>query len=409
MNFGSHLRTWRGCERSRPVVLLSIVFYTGVICLFAKHNFRQAEETATLDDAGQEIEVAGGRERTDANMIGASQKRTEQEIVFFLILCEGEAGDGQGGKLAADISRQLRQAAVMLKSAVALATKKLRFLVIADSKKLYHKFAEIPSHWPEEYQRKITMEYRYVWYPPNRVDMRNMFRVCATERLFLPEMFPELDAAIYIDTDLIFMRPPDDLWNEFDRFNDRQVAAMAPCLYHYGSKRNKVPFYGTSGLNAGIMHLNLTRLSTFPDGGWIPANMKVFEQYKKIIKLADQDILNILFHKHPDLLFELGCQWNYRLWQCSQGTNMCPHAAKEGASALHGNAMAFVSGQEMKLQVVFEAWENHLLGSPLDDLLSTIKKNLALVSEMAKPSKCARIPEIDAILTRELSKHVSVL
>ncbi|XP_066983804.1 glucoside xylosyltransferase 2-like [Macrobrachium rosenbergii] len=156
----------------------------------------------------------------------------------------------------------------MLKSAVALTTKKLRFLVIADSKKLYHKFAEIPSHWPEDYQRKISMEYRYIWYPPERLDMRNMFRVCATERLFLPEMFPELDAAIYIDTDLIFMRPPDDLWNEFDRFNDRQVAAMAPCLYHYGTKRNKVPFYGTSGLNAGIMHLNLTRLSTFPNGGW---------------------------------------------------------------------------------------------------------------------------------------------
>ena len=36
--------------------------------------------------------------------------------------------------------------------------------------------------------------------------MKNMFRVCATERLFIPDMFPSLERAIYIDTDLIFLR-----------------------------------------------------------------------------------------------------------------------------------------------------------------------------------------------------------
>ena len=36
--------------------------------------------------------------------------------------------------------------------------------------------------------------------------MRSMFRVCATERLFIPDMFPAMDRAIYIDTDLIFLR-----------------------------------------------------------------------------------------------------------------------------------------------------------------------------------------------------------
>ena len=42
-----------------------------------------------------------------------------------------------------------------------------------------------------------------------RQDMKNMFRVCATERLFIPDMFPSLDRAIYIDTDLIFLRYDD--------------------------------------------------------------------------------------------------------------------------------------------------------------------------------------------------------
>ena len=45
------------------------------------------------------------------------------------------------------------------------------------------------------------------------------------------------------------------------------------------------------------MHMNLTRMKDFPGGGWIAANMKVFDTFKKRIKLADQDILNILFYK----------------------------------------------------------------------------------------------------------------
>lgn len=60
---------------------------------------------------------------------------------------------------------------------------------------------------------------------------------------------------------------------------------------------SQIPFYGSSGLNAGIMHMNLTRMKSFPGGGWTPAVMKVFDNFKQRIKLADQDMLNILFHK----------------------------------------------------------------------------------------------------------------
>lgn len=60
---------------------------------------------------------------------------------------------------------------------------------------------------------------------------------------------------------------------------------------------SQVPYYGKTGLNAGVMHMNLTRMKNFPGGGWIAANLKVFDIFKKKIKLADQDILNILFHK----------------------------------------------------------------------------------------------------------------
>ncbi|XP_063605885.1 glucoside xylosyltransferase 2-like, partial [Penaeus indicus] len=371
MAFISYIRTIRA--RGRPVVPLALVL---CIYTFAKYNFsRDNGRPASLNP---EALTSNTEAFSSVGQNGETQTARKEELVFFLIQCEGVEGftlhllpswvvvtvinnrfnpvsgtptANQGGNKASDIGRQIRQAAVMLKSAAALTSTFLRFLVIADSKSLYQRLVNTTSNWPIEYQQRLSFEYYNVWYPPGREDMRNMFRVCATERLFLPDMFPDLDAAIYIDTDLVFLRPPEDLWAEFRKFNDRQVAAMAPCLYHYGSTRNKIPFYGSSGLNAGIMHMNLTRMKSFPGGGWTPAVMKVFDNFRQRIKLADQDMLNILFHKHPQKLYELGCEWNYRVWQCSQGSNMCPQASTNGVSILHGNALAFVSGAERKLQL----------------------------------------------------------
>ena len=79
----------------------------------------------------------------------------------------------------------------------------------------------------------------------------------------------------------------------------------------------QVPFYGETGLNAGIMHMDLERMRDIPDG-WTRANMAMHDKFRTRIKLADQDILNILFHYYPDMLYELPCEWNYRVWQCSQ-------------------------------------------------------------------------------------------
>ena len=79
-----------------------------------------------------------------------------------------------------------------------------------------------------------------MWYPEGRNNMKDVFQVCATERLFLPLILPKEDAVIYLDTDLIFLTPPEKLWNKFLLFNSEQFSAMAPCLVYYNSHANKV-------------------------------------------------------------------------------------------------------------------------------------------------------------------------
>merc|ERR1711992_441127 len=104
------------------------------------------------------------------------------------------------------------------------------------------------------------------------------------------------------------------------------------------------------------------------------------DKFKKQIKLADQDILNILFHYYPDLLYELPCEWNYRVWQCSQGRNKCDTAEENGVSILHGNALSFVKGNEMKIQKVFEAFEQFRLGEEtLAQLVTQLEASLIQV------------------------------
>jgi len=335
---------------------------------------------------------------------GAASSQTRKELTFILILCGGTGT--QGSKQASDVGRQIRQAEVMLKSAVLFTKRRLHFLVIADSKKLFSRLLNRTTAWPDTYRKKIRFSMHDVWYPEERQDMKSMFRVCATERLFVPDMFPSLEKAIYIDTDLIFMRPPEDLWSFFDDFSSSHIAAMAPCMYHYGSKRNKVPYYGETGLNAGIMHMHLDRMREIPDG-WMGATMAMHDKYKSRIKLADQDILNILFSFYPEKLYELPCEWNYRVWQCSQGENKCSGAEQNGVSILHGNALAFVKGNEMKIQTIFESFEQFKLGKDnLGQLYTQVVAGLGQVDREGQPSKCKAVAGIDSILLGEMEKNV---
>lgn len=43
-------------------------------------------------------------------------------------------------------------------------------------------------------------------------------------------MLPDEDALIYLDTDILFMTPPEDLWAQFEAFNSKQVVGIPPLL-----------------------------------------------------------------------------------------------------------------------------------------------------------------------------------
>lgn len=74
----------------------------------------------------------------------------------------------------------------------------------------------------------------------------------------------DVDSLLYVDTDVLFLRPIEDIWKLLRQFNSTQLAAMAPeheiPKIGWYSRFAQHPFYGSAGVNSGVMLMNLTRI-----------------------------------------------------------------------------------------------------------------------------------------------------
>uniref|UniRef100_A0A2P2IBU6 UDP-D-xylose:beta-D-glucoside alpha-1,3-D-xylosyltransferase n=1 Tax=Hirondellea gigas TaxID=1518452 RepID=A0A2P2IBU6_9CRUS len=324
--------------------------------------------------------------------------------VFIIILCEAM----RRIRLHVEGDRQIQHAATLVKSAVALTSRKLRFVLILESDDIQEQFQNALKDWPDEFLNKLTFEYLPLYYPPKRDWTSDIGLECCMERLFLPHILHKYDSVIYLDSDMIFMRPPERLWDEFSKFNATHIVGMAPSLQYYVTERNKVPYYGETGLNGGLIMFNITRTKMFPGGGWLEANMKIYTQYKDLLVHADQDILNILFSKFPMHLFPVGCEWNYMAFHCRWRRNKCMETNFNGASLLHGNARIFVSMGEPTFRIMYEAWKDHNLGISLTVLYDSMRHRLYKSEINDVESRCSdsSLIAIHAVLTERFRQHL---
>ena len=149
-------------------------------------------------------------------------------------------------------------------------------------------------------------------------EMKYMFGKCAAARLTLPDDHPDINLAMYVDSDVLVnkdLRPL--LKSTFARFNSSQWAGFAEESYSspnwYTQKKSNIPFYKPYGLNSGVMVVSLN--------GWREALKRTKDMQDTTswclrnlqnCQLFDQDIINTYFEKHRDELYVLPCHWNYR-------------------------------------------------------------------------------------------------
>ncbi|CAN8028470.1 unnamed protein product, partial [Ixodes persulcatus] len=227
-----------------------------------------------------------------------------------------------------------------LKSAIAFSRAPLRLILYADLDNI-KRLQDRIMQWPASVFNRITYDLRLVTFPKEDFERwKQLFRPCSTQRLFLPDILPNDDVVLYVDSDTLFLHPVEDLLEVFEEMNERHLMAVvheieeeATNWYH---QHGKTPYIPPFGVNAGVMLINLTRMRNF---GWVSRMVSLLDEYEDRLMLGDQDLVNILFSVHPDRLFRMTCRWNYRQATCTF------HASCSGQTPalLHANRGRFMA------------------------------------------------------------------
>lgn len=275
---------------------------------------------------------------------------------------------------------RLEETLTMLKSALLFSKKPLHFYIFAEDE-LHGSFKKTLDSWPQMVQRKFKFTIFPITFPKeNAKEWKKLFKPCASQRLFLPLILQNVDSLLYVDTDILFLQPVEDIWALLSYFNSSHLAAMAPeheePRIGWYNRFARHPFYGKTGINSGVMLMNMTRLRakffksdmTPVPLSWEEILMPLLQKYKLNITWGDQDLLNIIFHHNPESLYVFSCQWNYRPDHCIYGSN-CQPAEQEGVFILHGNRGVFHDDKQPAFRAVYNAIQKYQFGENLEKSL----------------------------------------
>ncbi|NXY42187.1 GXLT1 xylosyltransferase, partial [Ceuthmochares aereus] len=304
---------------------------------------------------------------------------------------------------------RLEETVTMLRSAIIFSIKPLQFHIFAEDQ-LHESFKDILDDFPCEGKVNYTL-YPITFPTESAAEWKKLFKPCASQRLFLPLILKNVDSLLYVDTDILFLRPVDDIWSFLGKFNATQIAAMAPeheePRIGWYNRFARHPYYGVTGINSGVMLMNMTRIRrkyfkndmTSVRLQWGEILMPLLKKYKLNITWGDQDLLNIMFFHNPESLYVFPCQWNYRPDHCIYGSN-CREAEEEGIFILHGNRGVYHDDKQPTFRAVYEAIKNYSFG---DDLVHSLLQPLELELRKTMHTYCGKVHKV---FIKQLSKSI---
>ncbi|XP_014329331.2 glucoside xylosyltransferase 1 isoform X1 [Xiphophorus maculatus] len=293
---------------------------------------------------------------------------------------------------------RLEETLTMLKSAVLFSRKPVHIHIFAEDD-LHYGFRNAMEMWPVAIRTRFTFNIYPIMFPEeNASEWKKLFKPCASQRLFLPLILKQVDSLLYVDTDILFLRPVEDIWGLLSQFNVSQLAAMAPeheePRIGWYNRFARHPYYGKTGVNSGVMLMNMTRIRekffkndmTAVTLQWGEILKPLLQKYKLNITWGDQDLLNIIFHHNPESLYVFPCQWNYRPDHCIYGSN-CQQAEEEGVFILHGNRGVYHNDKQPAFRAVYEAIKQYSFG---EDMESSLLQPLEAALQATTHSYCGR-------------------
>ena len=57
--------------------------------------------------------------------------------------------------------------------------------------------------------------------------IKSAFAPCATQRLFFPQILPEYNSLLYVDTDIIFLQDPFEVWKQLQNMEQKSFGLVS--------------------------------------------------------------------------------------------------------------------------------------------------------------------------------------
>ena len=89
---------------------------------------------------------------------------------------------------------------------------------------------KILTSWKVNMNINIKWDIRPPTYPILRESQEPIKKALGpgyTQRLFFPEILPEFNAVLYVDTDIIFLQDPFDTWKTLDNMTQKSFACVS--------------------------------------------------------------------------------------------------------------------------------------------------------------------------------------
>lgn len=368
---------------SRVAIALAIVLIAVVILEFMLLTLYVKEQEGDVIKATQEPIVAGIRGlevATENNNFASSAKESNSKKEEVIDVPTKRTLTLPTIHVSAVVcGDRAIEATTMLKSTTLFTKRTVQLHVVAEDQ-LHDDLKNIFNQWHTVRSGKVMFKIYSLHFPGEKFDeWKRLFKPCASQRLFLVDVLDSIDSVLYMDTDTLLLRPVDDIWDHFKNFDSWQLASMTPegeetSLTWY-PRFARHPFAGKNGMNSGVMLLNLTRMRAF---GWKEKIIEAYNKYKLSITWGDQDLINIVFHDHPGLLYVYTCDWNYRPDHCMYGNN-CGAAKGNGISVVHGNRGVFHNDKQVFFKAIYNTLRDFKPGENITLLATRLSENLKSV------------------------------
>ena len=282
------------------------------LCLFIIDQLNN-EQTILITKTVDELETAVGNKEAGA-------------INVVIIYCQS---DKRKSTKKVVKERSADAILIQIKSILMSTAVPVRYYIMSDNAQLVKDVKATVKTWGTEYMERLKIIHKPINIPDVydgmvRKPFRGRYR-CCDGKYFIPQHLRDVDAVLYMDTDMYALDDVHHLWSKLDSFTPDQVMALAgPLSPNHQRRLKKKNTLLENGFNAGLVLVNLTKMRHL---NWTK-ELLLLEREAKTPN--DQNQINEYAAKYPNQIYRLHSRWNARWAFTNCGENTDSSVKKSG-------------------------------------------------------------------------------